>query len=725
MSVSQLAQRLRDKGVPKTSGGKPSGTLGHLLADFVEKLQEAMAEAEEDASGQQEGLLAQLQQLQPDVTKADYFDTEAGMWDEEGLREDLELAKERRSAKAVEPVAKPVVEARDEVVVDEPEELLQRLMQRDPNASREDYFDEESSTWDMEGLKDDLRLSSGTQASGLKSGTQEAEDLLTELMALDANVTRADYFDEDSGEWDMDGLQEDLELAQDGERVFAQLLSLDGDSSRDDYFDAESGEWDLEGLQEDLALAQGQKETGAMTSNPAPVDDLRPEDMLAKLVQADPRVCKEDYFDEESGDWDLEGMKDDLSLMASREMKDPGDPEPSPTDDKQAEPSPATAPSLVSELSSTTEKSPEVAEETEEDVGISVGDHVNAKYKEEGWYTAVVTKDHGNGTFELKWDEDSTETPVSHELIQVLPPVTEGAAVYAVWKEDGGWYDAVVRRVIGDGTFIVKYDEDASEATLHKEEVRMKVDPPKEPQYWFAPYKQGQSPPSKGEKIEALWKDGDYEGWHPAVVQKDNGGGSFLVKWDEDDSETPVQRNEIRKWEARVEVSTLRVSQQLRGIVKNTTTFGAFVDVGTEVEGLVHISHLSVRRVNSVEEVVQTGQEVDVWVNRVNPDGKLALTMVKSRVEGPLGGRTGTDFSGFVDVPSDKWLTGKVVRLEKFGAFVAVAPPSGGVEQKGFVHVSEIREGLVEDIHKELEIGQDVHVRVIQVEKNRMTLSMV
>ncbi|CAJ1395391.1 unnamed protein product, partial [Effrenium voratum] len=136
--------------------------------------------------------------------------------------------------------------------------------------------------------------------------------LFAELLALDGRADKEDYFDAASGEWDVEGLQDDLRMTkaklaglreEPGASLFAELLALDGRADKEDYFDAASGEWDVEGLQNDLRMTKAKlaglrKEPGASLS--------------AELLALDGRADKEDYFDAASGEWDVEGLQDDL-----------------------------------------------------------------------------------------------------------------------------------------------------------------------------------------------------------------------------------------------------------------------------------------------------------------------------------------------------------------------------------------------------------------------------
>jgi small subunit ribosomal protein S1 len=154
----------------------------------------------------------------------------------------------------------------------------------------------------------------------------------------------------------------------------------------------------------------------------------------------------------------------------------------------------------------------------------------------------------------------------------------------------------------------------------------------------------------------------------------------------------------------------LKPKTHLTGKVTKVELFGAFIDVGLDREGLVHISMLKKGHVNRVEDVVKTGDEVDVWVHKVDPNaGRLELTMIP-----PVALEWG-------EVKVGMHLTGKVVRLEKFGAFVDI-----GAERSGLVHVSEMSDGYVADPSEIAHVGDEVEVKVVEIDhkKRQIRLTM-
>jgi predicted RNA-binding protein with RPS1 domain len=152
------------------------------------------------------------------------------------------------------------------------------------------------------------------------------------------------------------------------------------------------------------------------------------------------------------------------------------------------------------------------------------------------------------------------------------------------------------------------------------------------------------------------------------------------------------------------------LERSLSGKVVKTTLAGAIVDIGLETPGVVHISQLTKEPVNRVEDVVQVGQEVDVWVRRVQPQkGRLELTMIK-----PL------DLE-WREIKKDMVVKGKVIRLEKFGVFVEI-----GAERPGLVHVSELTHDYIHSPSEVVKEGDEVEVMVLGVnrQKKQIKLSM-
>jgi len=161
----------------------------------------------------------------------------------------------------------------------------------------------------------------------------------------------------------------------------------------------------------------------------------------------------------------------------------------------------------------------------------------------------------------------------------------------------------------------------------------------------------------------------------------------------------------------RLDLIDLQPKMKFEGRVTRIELFGAFVDIGAERDGLVHVSQISEQRVNRVADVLKDGDPVTVWVQRVDPEqGRISLTMI----EPPE--RT------LAELKPDQVITGKVTKLAPYGAFVDI-----GVERDGLVHISEMSEDRIERPGDVAQVGDQVEVRVVSVnrQRRRIELSMV
>lgn len=155
-------------------------------------------------------------------------------------------------------------------------------------------------------------------------------------------------------------------------------------------------------------------------------------------------------------------------------------------------------------------------------------------------------------------------------------------------------------------------------------------------------------------------------------------------------------------------LADVQLKTHFTGTVVKTTLAGAIVDIGLDKPGVVHISQLQKTPVNRVEDVIQIGQTVDVWVKRVFPKkGRIELTMIE-----PL------DLE-WREIEPDAVLKGKVTRLEKFGAFVDV-----GAERPGLIHISEMAHGYVKDPSEILSEGDEVEVKVLKVNRRKKQIKL-
>ncbi len=156
------------------------------------------------------------------------------------------------------------------------------------------------------------------------------------------------------------------------------------------------------------------------------------------------------------------------------------------------------------------------------------------------------------------------------------------------------------------------------------------------------------------------------------------------------------------------EITDVKRKMQFTGTVVKTSLAGAVVDIGLEMPGVIHISQLQKDPVNRVEDVVQVGQNVDVWVKRIEPKrDRLELTMIE-----PLALEWREIERGMV-------IKGKITRIEKFGVFVEI-----GAERPGLVHISEITHDYIKDPKQAVQEGDEVEVKVLEVNRRKKQIKL-
>ncbi|WP_433742875.1 30S ribosomal protein S1 [Falsibacillus pallidus] len=157
----------------------------------------------------------------------------------------------------------------------------------------------------------------------------------------------------------------------------------------------------------------------------------------------------------------------------------------------------------------------------------------------------------------------------------------------------------------------------------------------------------------------------------------------------------------------------LETGQIIEGKVQRLTDFGAFVDIGG-IDGLVHISQLSYEHVEKPSDVVSEGDTVKVKILSVDRDNERISLSIKETQPGPWSNLS-------EKAPKGQVLKGTVKRIVSYGAFVEVFP---GVE--GLVHISQISHKHIGTPHEVLKEGQEVDVKVLDVNEadQRLSLSM-
>ncbi len=150
-------------------------------------------------------------------------------------------------------------------------------------------------------------------------------------------------------------------------------------------------------------------------------------------------------------------------------------------------------------------------------------------------------------------------------------------------------------------------------------------------------------------------------------------------------------------------VKTLAVGQEAEGVVKRVTEFGAFIDIGVGRDGLVHVSEMSQTRVAKASDLVKEGDKVKVWIKELDREkNRISLSMI---MPGTLTMR---------DLDEGMVVTGRVTRLERYGAFLDI-----GVGRDGMMHVKEMGRGYVEKPDDVVKVGDEIQVQIVGIDQRR------
>ena len=189
-----------------------------------------------------------------------------------------------------------------------------------------------------------------------------------------------------------------------------------------------------------------------------------------------------------------------------------------------------------------------------------------------------------------------------------------------------------------------------------------------------------------------------------------------IIKLDQKRNNVVVSRRSVVESESSAErdalMDTLAEGQEVKGVVKNLTDYGAFVDLGG-IDGLLHITDMAWKRVKHPNEVVNVGEEILVKILKFDKDRSRVSLGLKQLGDDP-----------WVDItnryPESTRLTGKVTNVTDYGCFVEI---ESGVE--GLVHVSEM-DWTNKNIHpsKVVQLGDEVEVLVLDIDEERRRISL-
>jgi len=189
-----------------------------------------------------------------------------------------------------------------------------------------------------------------------------------------------------------------------------------------------------------------------------------------------------------------------------------------------------------------------------------------------------------------------------------------------------------------------------------------------------------------------------------------------VIKLDRKRNNVVVSRRAVMEETAGVErqqlLETLKEGAIVKGVVKNITDYGAFVDLGG-IDGLLHITDLAWRRVKHPSEVLSVGDEVTAKVLKFDQEKNRVSLGLKQLGEDPWVGLSRR-------YPPGTRLFGKVTNITDYGAFVEI---ESGIE--GLVHVSEM-DWTNKNIHptKVVQLGDEVEVMILEIDEDRRRISL-
>lgn len=185
--------------------------------------------------------------------------------------------------------------------------------------------------------------------------------------------------------------------------------------------------------------------------------------------------------------------------------------------------------------------------------------------------------------------------------------------------------------------------------------------------------------------------------------------------------ELPAPTAEVQK----IPLADLVDGSEMDGVVKGVSDFGAFVDFGAEMDGLVHKSQMSTEFVKDASDIVSVGDTVHVRILRVDLSrNQVSLSM---KPEGASDGgrqrggarKEAADLSKYAAMqPADR-IPGTVRTITSYGAFIDL---EAGVS--GLLHISQLANTRVESVESIISVGEQISVRVTGVEDGRISLSM-
>lgn len=189
------------------------------------------------------------------------------------------------------------------------------------------------------------------------------------------------------------------------------------------------------------------------------------------------------------------------------------------------------------------------------------------------------------------------------------------------------------------------------------------------------------------------------------VIEMDEGRKNVVL------SHKLVEEEEMSRAREQV-MARLKKNTIVDGVVKRLTNFGAFVDIGDGVEGLLHVSEMAWHRVGHPSEVLSENQQIKVMILDIDPESGHISLGLKQTLPDPWTKVTR-------DFQVDQIVQGEVTRVVDFGAFIKLAD---GVE--GLAHISQLADHRVEKASDAVQPGQVVPVKILSIDPQAKRISL-
>jgi len=155
-------------------------------------------------------------------------------------------------------------------------------------------------------------------------------------------------------------------------------------------------------------------------------------------------------------------------------------------------------------------------------------------------------------------------------------------------------------------------------------------------------------------------------------------------------------------------INDLEPKMKLQGAVVRLELYGAFIDIGVGINALVHISQLGKEHVNRVADVLNVGDEITIWIDKIDPErDQIMVSLIEPLAVDWKDLKVGQEHGGVVS------------RLETYGAFINI-----GAEREGLVHISELSHDYVKHPSEVVNIGDEVQTQVLGFSKRKRRIDL-